>query len=48
MVQQALSLGALGYVVKMHVETDLFAALEAVICGKQFFSTLPNCQLASR
>jgi DNA-binding NarL/FixJ family response regulator len=41
-VEEALSLGALGYVVKAHVGSDLLAAVDAVIMGKQFVSTLPN------
>jgi DNA-binding NarL/FixJ family response regulator len=41
-VQEALSLGALGYVVKAHVGSDLSAAVDAVIVGRQFVSILPN------
>jgi DNA-binding NarL/FixJ family response regulator len=37
-VQQALSLGALGYVIKAHAATELFAAVEAVLRGEQFVS----------
>jgi DNA-binding NarL/FixJ family response regulator len=36
--QAALSLGALGYVVKAHAGSELFAALEAVCQGKPFVS----------
>jgi len=35
-VQEALSLGALGYVVKTHAGSDLLAAVEAVCQGGQF------------
>jgi len=35
-VQEALSLGALGYVVKAHAASELIAAVEAVSQGKQF------------
>jgi DNA-binding NarL/FixJ family response regulator len=38
-VQQALALGALGYVVKVHAGRDLLAALAAILEGKQFVST---------
>jgi DNA-binding NarL/FixJ family response regulator len=41
-VEEALTLGALGHVVKAHVGSDLLAAMGAVIMGKQFVSTLPN------
>ncbi len=41
-VLEALSVGALGYVVKSHVGGDLLAAVESVISGKQFLSALPN------
>jgi len=37
-VQEALSLGAWGYVVKTRAGTDLLAAVDAVILGKQFVS----------
>jgi DNA-binding NarL/FixJ family response regulator len=47
-VQEALSLGALGYVVKAHVGSDLLAAVEAVLSGKQFVSTLANDNIPSR
>ena len=37
-VQEALALGALGYVIKAHAGTDLLAALAAILEGKQFVS----------
>ena len=37
-VQEALSVGALGYVVKTHAGSDLLAAVDAVLEGRQFFS----------
>jgi DNA-binding NarL/FixJ family response regulator len=37
-VQEALHLGALGYVVKAHAGTELLAAVEAVLQGEQFVS----------
>jgi DNA-binding NarL/FixJ family response regulator len=37
-VQEALSVGAWGYVVKTRAGTDLLAAVDAVILGKQFVS----------
>jgi DNA-binding NarL/FixJ family response regulator len=37
-VQEALSLGALGYVVKTHAGRDLLIAVEAVLRKKQFVS----------
>lgn len=37
-VQEALSVGALGYVVKAHAGSDLLAAVDAVIEGRQFVS----------
>jgi DNA-binding NarL/FixJ family response regulator len=46
-VQEALSLGALGYVVKAHVGSDLLAAVEAVLSGKQFVSILAIDNLPS-
>jgi DNA-binding NarL/FixJ family response regulator len=39
MAQEALSIGAWGYVVKISAETDLLAAVEAVISGKRFVSS---------
>lgn len=38
-VQEALNLGALGYVVKAHVVGELLAAVEAVRQGRQFLSS---------
>lgn len=38
LVQQALSLGALGYVLKAHAATDLLAAVDAVLRSEQFVS----------
>jgi DNA-binding NarL/FixJ family response regulator len=38
--QEALRLGALGYVLKMRVSSDLLAAVAAVLQGKQFLSPL--------
>jgi len=38
-VQEALALGALGYVVKAHAGSELIAAVEAVLQGKQFVSS---------
>jgi DNA-binding NarL/FixJ family response regulator len=37
-VQEALSLGASGYVVKTRAATELLAAVEAVLMGKHFVS----------
>jgi DNA-binding NarL/FixJ family response regulator len=37
-VQEALALGALGYVVKAHAGSDLLPAVEAVLEGRQFVS----------
>lgn len=37
-VQEALRLGALGYVVKTHAASELLAAVEAVRQGKRFLS----------
>lgn len=39
MVEQALALGALGYVVKVHAGRELSAAVEAVLQGRQFVSS---------
>jgi DNA-binding NarL/FixJ family response regulator len=39
-VQEALSLGARGYVAKTKAQIDLFAAVEAVLSGITFVSTL--------
>ena len=38
-VQEALSVGVLGYVLKARAGTDLIAAVEAVIEGRQFLSS---------
>jgi DNA-binding NarL/FixJ family response regulator len=38
-VQEALSSGALGYVVKAHARTELLAAVGAVLQGSQFVSS---------
>jgi DNA-binding NarL/FixJ family response regulator len=37
-VQEALALGAWGYVVKVMASTDLLAAIDAVCGGRKFFS----------
>ena len=37
-VQEALALGALGYVVKAHAGSEMLAAVEAVLEGRQFVS----------
>jgi DNA-binding NarL/FixJ family response regulator len=39
-VQEALSVGAWGYVTKSKAQADLFAAVEAVLSGKTFVSNL--------
>jgi DNA-binding NarL/FixJ family response regulator len=42
-VEEALGLGAWGYIVKTKVASDLMTAVEAVISEKQFVSTTqPN------
>jgi len=38
-VQEALSLGAAGYVLKVRAGSDLLAAVDAVLQGKQFVSS---------
>ena len=38
-VQEALELGALGYVVKAHAGSELLPAVEAVLKGEQFVSS---------
>ena len=38
-VEEALSIGAWGYVVKIRAGTELLAAVEAVISGKRFVSS---------
>jgi DNA-binding NarL/FixJ family response regulator len=40
--QEALRLGARGYVTKSKAHADLFAAVEAVLSGKTFVSNLSN------
>jgi DNA-binding NarL/FixJ family response regulator len=40
LVQEALSLGGRGYVTKTKAQADLFAAVEAVLSGMTFVSTL--------
>ena len=43
-VQEALCLGALGYVIKAHAARDLLIAVEAVLRNEQFVSsTLKGC-----
>src|SRR5437868_7352324 len=39
LVQEALGLGALGYVVKTHAGTELLVAVEVVCQGRQFVSS---------
>ena len=39
-VKEAFGLGAQGYVLKTHAGTDLLAAVDAVILGKQFVSAI--------
>jgi DNA-binding NarL/FixJ family response regulator len=41
-VQEALSLGALGYVHKPYAGNDLLQAIEAALQGRQFVSNHPN------
>lgn len=38
LVEEAVELGVSGYVFKSEAETNLFAAIDAVLDGKQFFS----------
>jgi DNA-binding NarL/FixJ family response regulator len=38
-VQEALSLGALGYVVKVHAGSELLAAVDAILQGRQYVSS---------
>jgi DNA-binding NarL/FixJ family response regulator len=47
-VEEALNLGALGYVFKADAGRDLSAAVDAVILGKRFVSTFANDDLLSR
>ena len=42
-VQEALSLGACGYVVKSQAQSDLLAAVDAVLEGRQFLSNGLSC-----
>jgi DNA-binding NarL/FixJ family response regulator len=37
-VQEAMRLGAWGYVFKTHAEADMLVAIDAVLSGKQFIS----------
>jgi DNA-binding NarL/FixJ family response regulator len=47
-IQEALSLGAMGYVVKAHAGSELLAAVEAVLQGRQFVSNeLPGRDFTS-
>jgi DNA-binding NarL/FixJ family response regulator len=39
-VEEALSLGARGYVTKVRAQVDLFAAVEAALLGMTFVSNL--------
>jgi DNA-binding NarL/FixJ family response regulator len=41
-VQEALCLGALGYVIKAHAARDLLFAVEAVLRNEQFVSSTPK------
>ena len=43
-VQEALALGALGYVVKAHAGSDLLPAVGAVLEGRQFVSSGPRSE----
>jgi len=43
-VQEALSLGAAGYVLKVRAGSELLAAVEAALQGKQFVSSGLACQ----
>jgi DNA-binding NarL/FixJ family response regulator len=47
-VQEALNLGALGYVVKAHAGSELLAAVEAVRRGRQFVSSGLSGQVSDR
>ena len=38
LIAEAIELGASGYVFKSEAETNLFAAIEAVLAGRHFFS----------
>ena len=39
MAEEALSLGAVGYVLKTAIDSDLLNAVEAVMSGKRFVSS---------
>jgi DNA-binding NarL/FixJ family response regulator len=39
-VHQAVSLDAWGYVFKMHAEVDLLQAIDAVLSGQRFISSV--------
>jgi DNA-binding NarL/FixJ family response regulator len=41
-IQEALCLGALGYVIKAHAARDLLIAVESVLGNKQFVSSTPK------
>ena len=41
-IEEAISLGAWGYVLKIQAEADLLAAVDAVLQGKQFFNDGSN------
>ena len=41
-IQEALCLGALGYVIKAHAARDLLNAVESVLRNKQFVSSTPK------
>jgi DNA-binding NarL/FixJ family response regulator len=47
-VEDALNLGALGYVVKAHAGNELLEAVEAVLQGKQFVSCCLRPHLPSK
>ena len=43
LVQEALRIGALGYIIKTHISVELLAAVDAVRQGRQFISSgLPD------
>ena len=42
LVEKAIELGASGYVFKSEAERNLFAAIDAVLDGRQFFSGHPD------
>ena len=41
-IEEAISLGARGYVLKMQAEADLLTAVDAVLQGKRFFNDGSN------